>query len=196
LAGFRCYEANLGRWLSRDPATERSGLNLFAYCGNDPADLVDPLGLEGDSTENVISTGYSRWDAFWESAPAPLKYVKKQFEKTKYGKPIKEVEEGAEKIEKANDLANDIQEIREAEATPCLSEPEKGAVWLKKGLKHLADIPGVKHVPFLGDYLKAMGNGASQTLEEGEKHAIDQRDYGTINRGEIDQLNQLDYNGR
>jgi RHS repeat-associated protein len=196
LASFRSYAPALGRWISRDPAMEGGGVNLFAYSGDDPADNVDPLGLEGDSADNAISQGYSRWDSFWKSAPPPLKWVKSKFEGTKYGKPVKEIEEGAEKIEEGTDLANDVQDIREAEADPCLSEPEKGAVWLKKGLKHLADIPGVNKVPFLKDYLKAMGNGASQTLDEGEKHAIDQRDNGTINRGEIEQLNQLNYDGR
>ena len=42
----RLYSASLGRFLSQDPLQEGSGqLNLFAYCANDPVNLVDLLGL-------------------------------------------------------------------------------------------------------------------------------------------------------
>jgi len=33
------------RWLQRDPAFFVDGLNLYAYCGGDPVNGVDPLGL-------------------------------------------------------------------------------------------------------------------------------------------------------
>lgn len=45
LALYRAYNANLGRWLSRDPIGEAGGLNLYGYVGNNPVNLVDPLGL-------------------------------------------------------------------------------------------------------------------------------------------------------
>ena len=44
-AFYRAYDANFGRWLSRDLLRERGGTNLYAYVGGDPADLGDPLGL-------------------------------------------------------------------------------------------------------------------------------------------------------
>src|SRR5206468_2180104 len=43
--GFRYYNPSSGRWLSRDPLAEKGGLNLYLFAGNDPLDLVDPLGL-------------------------------------------------------------------------------------------------------------------------------------------------------
>jgi RHS repeat-associated protein len=44
--GYRYYSASMGRWFSRDPIGERGGINLYGYCGNDPADNVDTIGLD------------------------------------------------------------------------------------------------------------------------------------------------------
>src|SRR6185503_17470611 len=43
---FRAYDADQGRWLSRDPlknAEMIEGPNLYAYVGNNPMNNVDPL---------------------------------------------------------------------------------------------------------------------------------------------------------
>ena len=47
LAPYRAYDANLGRWISRDPLRERGGMNLYGYVGNNPINAFDPLGLYG-----------------------------------------------------------------------------------------------------------------------------------------------------
>jgi RHS repeat-associated protein len=44
----RYYNPRLGRWLSRDPIGEAGGFNLYAYCGNDPVNRHDPLGLSDE----------------------------------------------------------------------------------------------------------------------------------------------------
>uniref|UniRef100_UPI0022410135 RHS repeat-associated core domain-containing protein n=1 Tax=Verrucomicrobium sp. BvORR034 TaxID=1396418 RepID=UPI0022410135 len=43
--GFRYYSAKLGRWISRDPLGESGGFNLYGYCGNDPVNGRDYLGM-------------------------------------------------------------------------------------------------------------------------------------------------------
>ena len=42
--GERLYSPNLRRWLSRDPIGEDGGVNLYAMCGNDLANAIDPYG--------------------------------------------------------------------------------------------------------------------------------------------------------
>ena len=46
LTPARAYNPNIGRWLSRDPSGESSGINLYAYCDNSPINLNDPSGLD------------------------------------------------------------------------------------------------------------------------------------------------------
>jgi hypothetical protein len=51
------YDPRLGRWLSRDPLGEAGGFNLYAYCGNDPVNRHDPLGLSDWLEMKVIGDG-------------------------------------------------------------------------------------------------------------------------------------------
>ena len=46
LANFRMrwYDPATGRWLSKDPIGLGGGLNLYAFCGGDAINLVDPIG--------------------------------------------------------------------------------------------------------------------------------------------------------
>jgi RHS repeat-associated protein len=45
----RAYHPGLGRFMSEDPKGFAAGdYNLFRYCYNDPLDLTDPMGLEGE----------------------------------------------------------------------------------------------------------------------------------------------------
>jgi len=42
---YRAYNSGLGRWISRDPIEEVGGINLYAYVGNNPTNIIDPTGL-------------------------------------------------------------------------------------------------------------------------------------------------------
>lgn len=46
-SGYRYYNPQLGRWLSRDPIGERGGINLYHFLCNNPQNDVDPLGEDG-----------------------------------------------------------------------------------------------------------------------------------------------------
>jgi len=47
LALFRGYDAESGRWISRDPIAEIAGFNVYTYVGQNPINIFDPFGLEG-----------------------------------------------------------------------------------------------------------------------------------------------------
>ncbi len=44
----RVYDPYHGRWLQPDPIGFAGGMNLYQYCGGDPVDAVDPMGLGPD----------------------------------------------------------------------------------------------------------------------------------------------------
>jgi RHS repeat-associated protein len=41
---YRAYDAELGRWMSEDPAGREDGPNLYLYAVNQPTRRIDPLG--------------------------------------------------------------------------------------------------------------------------------------------------------
>ena len=51
---MRWYDAETGRWLSKDPIGLSGGLNLYAFCGGDPINQLDCMGEStfGDIVEN------------------------------------------------------------------------------------------------------------------------------------------------
>jgi hypothetical protein len=60
------YESvsGLPEWLSRDPIGEDGGLNLYGYVRNNPANLIDPLGLDWASWNSVVPPSIGTNPAF------------------------------------------------------------------------------------------------------------------------------------
>ncbi len=44
--GARDYSPSIGRWTCKDPIGLKAGSNVYAYCGNDPQNCLDPKGLD------------------------------------------------------------------------------------------------------------------------------------------------------
>ena len=59
------YSPNTGRWLSRDPARETGGNNLFELIGNNAVNDVDPVGLFwGMGHDRLIDNAFGNlWDS-------------------------------------------------------------------------------------------------------------------------------------
>ena len=57
----RHYSAALGRFAQPDPIGYSGGVNLYKYVGNDPLNLIDPLGLVADAPwSNIFASGIDR----------------------------------------------------------------------------------------------------------------------------------------
>jgi RHS repeat-associated protein len=51
----RAYDPETQRWLQPDPAYFVDGLNRYAYCGNEPVHMYDPMGLWGEQIATRIA---------------------------------------------------------------------------------------------------------------------------------------------
>ncbi|NLH73946.1 MAG: RHS repeat-associated core domain-containing protein [Verrucomicrobia bacterium] len=80
--GYRYFNPNTGRWLSRDPMEEQSSATLYGCCANDPANRVDFFGLYDDCCcdtrkvkrgELILTLRYLRAKSYWESQGVPHK---------------------------------------------------------------------------------------------------------------------------
>ncbi len=70
-AQFRYYHSTQGRFVSADLMGGNLGapqsLNRYSYVGNDPVNLVDPLGLYCALWENDLLVGHDSGDVVWQS---------------------------------------------------------------------------------------------------------------------------------
>jgi uncharacterized protein RhaS with RHS repeats len=73
VSGLRYYNPTQGRWLNRDPIDERGGLNLCAFCNNNPVGLYDFIGLKLTPYTTDISTlTFSEGDCDDNGRTAPI----------------------------------------------------------------------------------------------------------------------------
>ena len=74
----------MGRFISQDPIGYAAGINLYAYCGDDPTDATDPSGLSKVTGPALVVAGgntttYDRYfvatpfSALWAEIPGQVK---------------------------------------------------------------------------------------------------------------------------
>jgi RHS repeat-associated protein len=107
LALYRAYDADLGRWLNRDPLEESQQLNLFSYAANDPVNRFDPLGLAdiclAGSDKKLADVAKSQKADTGEILVVVHGSKKGSFIKQGKGKKLKQVD--------VKDLAQQIKEL-------------------------------------------------------------------------------------
>ena len=57
--GCRWYDAETGRWISKDPILLDGGWNVYAFCGNDPVNRTDPSGLCEKNKIKALRNGWN-----------------------------------------------------------------------------------------------------------------------------------------
>ena len=67
--GYRFYDPSLQRWINQDPIGEAGGVNLFGFVGNDPMNVIDPLGLDRHRLVGGYLFVYPPWWKFWKTEP-------------------------------------------------------------------------------------------------------------------------------
>jgi RHS repeat-associated protein len=128
LTRFRAYDAELARWLSRDPlkrAELLQGPNLYAYVANNPVNGTDPLGLLKliPIPNYWTEEQYQRWLDLW-------------FQKTGHRGEIEEVLE--EELQQTPEVALEPELASTAEEAPEL------AAELSQAPKLTAELPQVE----------------------------------------------------
>jgi hypothetical protein len=71
------YNPSTGRWLSRDPAQEQGGLNLYGFISNDALDRGDDLGLALYVIDGTWMDRLDRanpWQLYNETTERPRRY--------------------------------------------------------------------------------------------------------------------------
>jgi len=62
--GHRYYDPSTTKWLSKDPKGEAGGWNLTAFCGCDPVNNYDAVGLEPQNVLEAFMPGIVESDAY------------------------------------------------------------------------------------------------------------------------------------
>ena len=59
LCTYRYYDPQLGRWLTRDPIGYDGGMNQYGYCGGDPVNEEDSIGLLSQADYDFIHNSWN-----------------------------------------------------------------------------------------------------------------------------------------
>jgi RHS repeat-associated protein len=61
----RWYSPETGRWISKDPIGISGGLNIYAFCANNPVNFIDPVGCCGNASGNFRENWYRQSESMF-----------------------------------------------------------------------------------------------------------------------------------
>ncbi len=161
--GHRYYEANLGTWLSPEPLGQLVGVNLYAYCKNDPVNKTDFLGLapvtndraielEKEILQSIISIHQDSKRIYKYSGSSIRAGINKsiQAQRKQLADLQLELTEGRAAVDKLRADARNAQE----------------QIKLKRA-KDIHDLVTFKSSPFSNDFVKSSYAAVADTLVDG-----------------------------
>lgn len=77
----RYYDPKLGRFLSTDPVGYEDSTNLYQYCGNNPVNLVDPMGKKCISKQEILRRILNKLGL----EPKLISYIISKYDTSKWG---------------------------------------------------------------------------------------------------------------
>jgi hypothetical protein len=158
---MRWYDAETGRWLSKDPIGLSGGLNLYVFCGNTPIAFVDSFGL-------------SWWDTVTQLGSDVIDgYIRGDFiENPNLANSIGSIAAGLTPIwGQISDARDTVANIRNVWGHPCDIEAWKGL-----GLCCVGWIPGLGDAAKSGGKLyKGAGKAAGRVTRRGFATAAEAR---------------------
>jgi RHS repeat-associated protein len=156
--GARDYDPATGRWTAQDPLLFNGGqMNLYTYASDDPINLRDPLGLDGESaasavpgTDGTTPAGASSWLGSTESwvsshtdaivsgakslAESGIEWAADKLGLSQY---VDWFKEGKSDVDKAQAAAEEAERLNQDLQN---RTPQNGEDVLKCGLDHLKQI--------------------------------------------------------
>ncbi|MFT4177116.1 MAG: RHS repeat-associated core domain-containing protein [Luteolibacter sp.] len=141
--GYRYYNLEIGRWVSKDPLDEEGGLNVYSFSLNDGVNFVDFLGLKGgkkfktqdEAAKAALQEAYQMTKQSQQEMCGWIIKKGKCYEYTPPGNNFEQSERAKESIEKAKSLGwsdkkiNDrINDIKKGACVPTPEEKPEEAV--------------------------------------------------------------------
>ncbi len=134
----RWYNSEIGRWLSKDLIGISGGLNLYVFCGNNPVNFSDPLGLY-KAINRIMGSGQTT------TSHNPISHSFIEANGTTYGWGS-EVDEDGNGLWRTgiNDDETAAKEANERGITYRSKDPSLDP-FIEQAYKNLKDSPGSKH---------------------------------------------------
>jgi RHS repeat-associated protein len=159
--GYRYFNPMLGRWLSRDPAEEGGGANVYGFACNEPVSRVDPDGLWDQPVHFRIIDKWLRGpggpysDHYWHCVPINVIKLLKEGSDNVDGTPLSgklnlawvgfyEAQRSSESYKHAMSAWNEPREVAAGRYAAFVADRAREARSLSDGGRELQDVGWIR----------------------------------------------------